>query len=82
MLCLFHYAGDKLAARMVMRSDPQYSSSSQLRELDDRVRSGASAVLAAVLKDRLFVASVGDCRALLYRSEEKELVVFPLRYAR
>jgi len=66
----FESIGDKLAARMVMRSDPQYSSSSQLRELDDRVRSGASAVLAAVLKDRLFVASVGDCRALLYRNGE------------
>ena len=52
---------------MVMRSDPQFSNSSQLEELEERVRSGAAAVLTTVVRDRLFVASVGDCRALLYR---------------
>ena len=53
---------------MVMKSDPQYANSSQLDELEDRVKCGASGVLAAQVKDRLYVASIGDCRALLYRS--------------
>ena len=52
---------------MVMQCDPQYSSSSQLGELEDRVRAGSAGVLAVVLGNRLFVASIGDCRALLYR---------------
>ena len=83
MLCLkasFHTAkklakgffvstGDRLAARMVMKSDPQYSNSSQLEDLEGRVRSGAVGVVAVVLGNRLFVSSIGDCRALLYRCE-------------
>jgi len=66
----FESIGDKLAAKMVMKSDPQYANSSQLDELEDRVKCGASGVLAAQVKDRLYVASIGDCRALLYRNGE------------
>lgn len=62
--------GDKLAARMVMRSDEEFSQSSQLAELDEKVSCGSSAILALTLGDRLYVASAGDSRAVLLRGGE------------
>ena len=52
---------------MVMKSDPQYRNSSQLTELEEHVKAGAAGVLAVIIDNRLFIASCGDCRAILCR---------------
>jgi len=66
----FESIGDRLAARMVMKCDPHYASSAQLRELEEKVGAGCTGILTVVLGSRLFIATTGDCRALLYREGE------------
>jgi len=66
----FESIGDRLAARMVMRSDVQYRNSSQLQDLEDRVKAGTAGLLAVIVDNNLFIASCGDSRAVLCRGDE------------
>ena len=43
----------------------------RLQELESEIAGGCSAVIALIHKSRLFVANVGDARALLCRVDQK-----------
>jgi len=74
----FGYIGDKLAARMVMRSDQQLANEAKLADLDDQVSCGCAATVALVLNNKIFVSNVGDCQAFLCYSSNNGITVTPL----
>lgn len=75
----FESIGDKLAHRMMMKSDPQFANDSKLNDLDNLVVAGCSATVALTLNNKLFVGNVGDCQAILCTLETTgSLKVIPL----
>lgn len=42
----------------------------ELNEIQQQISSGASAVVALIYRNKLYVANVGDCRALVCRTDE------------
>jgi len=74
----FGYIGDKLAARMVMRSDQQLARDSKLADLDEQVSSGCTATVALILNNKIFVSNVGDCQAFLCYGGINGISVTPL----
>jgi len=66
----FESIGEILAKRMVMKCDPEYNGSDLLTDAEDRVRQGAVGILCVILKNRLFIANLGDCGAVLCRDTE------------
>jgi len=63
--CWFTLIGDALAKRYEQRE-----SGVDCRALDDEVRGGATALVAIVCDQQLFVANCGDCRAVLVKEGE------------
>lgn len=47
---------------------------SRLNSLNTELSSGLTAVAALIYKSRLYVANVGDCRALLCRTDENSVL--------
>jgi len=75
----FESIGDKLAHRMMMKSDPQFANDSKLKDLDNLVAAGCSATVALTLNNKLFVGNVGDCQAILCTLEPTGVLkVIPL----
>jgi len=75
----FESIGDKLAQRMMLKTDPHFSQNSKLGELNELVMAGCSATVAITLNNRLFVGNVGDCQAILCSVENTgSLNVIPL----
>ena len=74
----FGFIGDKLAARMVLRSDSQHVRDSKLAELDEQVSSGCAATVALILNNKIFVSNVGDCQAFLCYGGNHDISVTPL----
>jgi len=66
----FESIGEILAKRMVMKCDQEYDESDILKDAEDIVKQGAVGILCVILKNRLFMASVGDCGAVLCRDTE------------
>jgi len=74
----FGSIGDKLAARMVMRSDMQLARDSKLADLEELVSSGCAATVAVILNNKIFVSNVGDCQAFLCYGGPCGISVTPL----
>ena len=67
----FGSIGEKLAARMVMRSENiRPEQHSLLAELEQFVRSGCSATIAVVISNKIFIANTGDCQAFLCYTDD------------
>ena len=65
----FGSIGEKLAARMFMRSADKQTDA----EIEQFVGSGCSATIAVIIENRIFVSNIGDCQAFLcYTAEEEE----------
>jgi len=69
----FESIGELLAKRTVLKSeegDGGTGSSTILAETEEKVAQGAVGILAVIIKNRLYIASIGDCGALLCRDHE------------
>ena len=71
----FGSIGEKLAARMVMRSDGRHGDQNhcKLEEIEQFVSSGCSATIAVVINNKIFVSNIGDCQAFLcYNTNDED----------
>lgn len=71
----FDSIGEKLAARMVMRSEvKQAEKNCQLSEIEHLVSSGCSATIGVVVENKIFIANIGDCQAFLCYSNHDQVI--------